>query len=128
MGRLVHFEIAADNPERAAEFYRKVFGWEIQKWEGPQPYWLITTGPDDKPGINGGIWQREQPLSGHDGFIGYRCTVDVSNLDEMVNKVTQNGGKVVAPKMAVPGVGWLAFCTDTESNIFGMMQSDESAK
>ncbi|HEY4687400.1 MAG TPA: VOC family protein [Candidatus Subteraquimicrobiales bacterium] len=128
MGRLVHFEIAADSPERAAEFYRKVFDWEIQKWEGPQPYWLITTGPEDKPGINGGIWQREQPLTGNEGLIAYRCTIDVASVDDAVKKVTENGGKVIVPKVAVPGVGWLAFCNDTESNIFGMMQSDESAK
>ncbi|MCX6616302.1 MAG: VOC family protein, partial [Acidobacteria bacterium] len=46
MPRVVHFEIAADNMERAAEFYEQVFGWKFQKWSGPQEYWLITTGPD----------------------------------------------------------------------------------
>lgn len=54
MPRVVHFEVHADDPERAANFYSGVFGWELAKWEGPQDYWLITTGPDDEPGINGG--------------------------------------------------------------------------
>jgi len=53
MPRPTHFEIPSDNPERAISFYEAVFGWKFQKWEGPMPYWLITTGPDSEPGING---------------------------------------------------------------------------
>ena len=130
MPRVVHFEIAADDPNRAAEFYEKVFGWEIEEWEeskGPE-YWLVTTGPDKTPGINGGIFRREKPLSGTDGLIGYRCTIDVPAIDEFIDKVAANGGQIVKPKMPVTGVGWLAFCKDTEGNGFGMMQGDMSAK
>ena len=61
MPRVVHFEIHADDPERAVNFYQDVFGWQIVKWEGPQDYWLITTGPDDEPGINGGLMKRSDP-------------------------------------------------------------------
>src|SRR3972149_5570591 len=60
MPRVIHFEIAADDPERAVAFYRKVFGWEIQKWEGPMEYWVITTGPKEEPGIDGGLGRRRQ--------------------------------------------------------------------
>ena len=52
MARVVHFEIPADQPERAIEFYSKIFGWQFQKWDGPMPYWMINTG--EGPGINGG--------------------------------------------------------------------------
>ncbi len=58
MPRPVHFEIHADDPERAAAFYRSVFDWEIEKWEGPREYWLVTTGPEGTPGINGGLMKR----------------------------------------------------------------------
>ena len=52
MARPVHFEIHADDPERAVEFYSAVLGWTFTKWEGPADYWLVTTGPDNEPGIN----------------------------------------------------------------------------
>ena len=44
MPRPVHFEIPAENPERAMQFYSTVFGWKFSKWEGPMDYWMITTG------------------------------------------------------------------------------------
>ncbi len=55
-------------------------------------------------------------------------SVDVPSVDDFVTKVTQNGGKVVAPKMAIPGVGYIAYCQDTEGNTFGIFESDPSAK
>jgi len=120
MLRVVHFEIPADNPQRAGEFYQGVFGWKIQKWEGPQPYWLCDTGTG--PGINGGIMQRSPQ------FQTVVNTIDVPSVDEYTKKIAGAGGKVVAPKMAIPKVGYLAYCLDTEGNIFGIMQSDSSAK
>lgn len=126
MPRVVHFEILATDPERAVQFYKDVFGWEISKWEGPEDYWLVTTGPEGEMGINGGIMRRTQEVDG-ESPTAYVCTVGVESLDEYVMKVEANGGSVVVPKMAVPGVGWLAYCKDTEGNQFGMMQPDESA-
>ena len=55
MARVVHFEIPVDNPDRAVKFYTDVFGWKIEKWEGPIDYWLITTGEENEPGINGAL-------------------------------------------------------------------------
>ena len=126
MPRVIHFEIHAENPERAVGFYRSLFGWEFKRWEGPMPYWLITTGSDTQPGINGGLLPPQGEIDGK-AVIAYVCTVDVPALDEYVNKATAGGGSVCLPKMAIPGVGWLAYCKDTEGNIFGMMQSDPSA-
>ena len=127
MPRVVHFEIHADVPERASDFYGKVFDWKIEKWTGPADYWLITTGPDQQPGINGGLMKREAPTKGI-SIIAYVCTIDVDSVDRFLERIKANGGSVVAPKMAIPGVGWLAYCKDTEGNMFGIMQSDESAK
>jgi uncharacterized protein len=122
MNRVVHFEISADDPERAVKFYTDVFGWEIKKWTGPQEYWLVTTGPcDGPPGINGGILKRMGP-------VGCVNTVDVSDVDEFAAKITAKGGQVVMPKMAVPGIGYLVYCKDTEDNVFGIMQFDQAAK
>jgi len=127
MSRVVHFEIHAANPERAIAFYQKVFDWSFQKWEGPMPYWLVTTGPSDQPGINGGLIQRQGEIDGQ-AVIAYVCTVDVQSVDTSTATVEANGGTVVVPKMPIPGVGWLVYCKDTEGNIFGMMQAAPDVK
>jgi len=122
MSRVVHFEIPADDPERSIKFYETVFGWTIEKWDGPIEYWLIMTGPEDQPGIDGGLARRTDPE------VGVENTIDVANLDLSLTAVADNGGQVIRPKMAVPGVGWMAYIKDTEGNIFGLMESDLEAK
>jgi predicted enzyme related to lactoylglutathione lyase len=119
MPRPIHFEIPADQPERAERFYKDVFGWKFTKWEGPHEYWMIDTGSDG-PGINGGMLRR-MPGSVTTNTMG------VGSVDETVRNVVANGGAVAVPKMAIPGVGWLAYCTDPEGNIFGLMQDDPKA-
>jgi uncharacterized protein len=126
MPRVIHFEIHAGNPTRAIAFYEKVFGWTFQKWEGPMEYWLVTTGPDAQPGINGGLMQRQGEIDGQ-AVIAYVCTIDVAAVDDSVKTIEANGGQIVVPKMPIPGLGWLVYCKDTEGNIFGIMQSDASA-
>ena len=59
MNRFTHFELATDDLEKTAAFYRNVFGWQIQKWEGPVDYWLVTSGDASTPGINGGLMLAE---------------------------------------------------------------------
>lgn len=124
MPRPIHFELLADNPERISQFYKNVFGWKIEKWDGPQEYWLCQTGEKDQPGIDGGIMRR--PEGGQ--VSPTTNTLDVPNIDEYIDKIKKHGGSIVAPKMAVPGVGWMAYCKDTEGNIFGIMQMDSNAK
>jgi uncharacterized protein len=127
VGRVVHFEIHADNPERAAEFYTALLGWKLTKWDGPMEYWMVFTGPDGTPGINGGMIRRQHPRSGNDGVIAYVCTVDVKNLDQSIEQAVKLGGAVALPKMPVPSVGWLAYVKDTEGNVLGLMEADEKA-
>ena len=126
MPRVVHFEIHAGDAERAINFYEKVFAWTFQKWEGPMPYWLVVTGPDDQRGINGGLVPRRGEIDG-ESVIAYVCTVDVEGIEASIATVEASGGTVVVPKMPIPGVGWLVYCKDTEGNIFGMMQADTTA-
>jgi hypothetical protein len=129
MSRPIHFEIHAADPARAIGFYEKLFGWSFTKWEGPMPYWVVKTGEDGTPGINGGLMPRQGPPPPNDcPVIAYVCTVDVENLDEAVSKASGLGAATALPKMAIPGVGWLAYMKDTEGNIFGMMQNDPAAK
>ena len=122
MNRPINFEIPAENPQAIMNFFEAVFGWKFHKWDGPMPYWTVTTGPNDAPGINGGIMPRrhpEQPMVN---------TVDVENLDATLATIEANGGIVVVPKMPVPKVGWLAYFKDPEGNIHGAMQADPDAK
>ena len=103
-----------------------MFGWEINKYDGSTDYWLITTGPEGEPGINGGMMRREAKRDGPSP-TAYVCTVDVPSIEEYMTKVTEKGGTVTTPKMPIPGSGWFAYCVDTEGNQFGIMQSDASA-
>lgn len=121
MSRVIHFEISADDPERVATFYRTLFGWTIDRWDGPAPYWVVTTGPTDQPGINGGIFVRQGP-------VGHVNTIDVADIDAFLRKVPGAGGEVVVLKRAIPGIGWNAYCKDTEGSVFGVLQSDPAAK
>lgn len=132
MARVGHFEIHADDPQRAIAFYGTLFGWEFNKWgeEGGGPeYWLITTGPAEEPGINGGLMKRmgDRPQPGQ-AVNAYVCTTMVASLDETIAAVDANGGHIALAKMPVPGIGWLAYFTDPEGNIFGAMQADAGAQ
>jgi predicted enzyme related to lactoylglutathione lyase len=127
MPRVVHFEIHAEKPERAIQFYTEMFGWQFNKWDGPMPYWVIKTGPDSQPGINGGLVPRRGPIDGQ-AVIAYVCTIDTPSLDESLRKAQSIGGSLALARMPIPGVGWLAYCKDTEGNIFGLMQADATVK
>ncbi len=126
--RVTHFEIHAENPERAMAFYSKSLGWEFNQWAG-QPYWLIKTGPSEQPGIDGGLLPRrgDGPLEGQ-AVNAFVCTVMTDSLDELLNTIPANGGSIALPKMPIPTVGWLAYFKDTEGNIFGAMQNDPNAR
>lgn len=122
MGRVIHFEIAADDVERAKKFYT-IFGWKIENSGMPgMEYWLAKTG-DTVPGIDGAIMPRKysekQPI---------RNTIDVDDIDDMIKKVESAGGKVEGEKAMIPGVGWYVNARDTEGNQFGMMQAVPDSK
>lgn len=120
MSRPVHFELPVEDADRAAAFYEKVFSWDIQKWEGA-PYWLVTSGPDSEPGINGALGQKS------DEFAEPTFVIGVEDIDAAVKSVTEAGASIVHEKMPIPGVGYAAYFTDTEGNRVGLFQDDESA-
>lgn len=126
-----HFEIHADDPERAAAFYRDALGWEIRKWEGGQlEYWMVMTAPEGSTemGINGGLVRRPTPLKEQCGSNAYVCTVIVDDYDAIAAKVVAAGGKESMPKFALVGMAWQGYFLDTEGNTFGLHQADANAK
>ncbi|MEK7156567.1 MAG: VOC family protein [Patescibacteria group bacterium] len=130
MNRVVHFEIQADDPERAAKFYREIFGWEITKFDSPaMEYWLVMTAPKDskEPGINGGLLRRNAKVEGK-GVNAFVCTAQVDNIDGTIKKILAAGGTEAMPKFALTGMAWQAYYLDTEGNIFGVHQVDSNAK
>jgi predicted enzyme related to lactoylglutathione lyase len=122
-GRVVHFEIHAENLERAAEFYKDVFGWKVWKWDGPDEYWLIKTGDPEEPGYDGGLMKRiGHTPADHIPVTSFVSTIAVENIDEALELVKKHGGAQINPKNEIPGVGWHAYAKDTENNCFGMIQ------
>ena len=121
MSRVIHFEIPASDPERASAFYKKVFGWTIEKWPGPMEYWMVTTGAEGTPGINGGLMKNIDVKTTTN-------TIGVNSVDAAIAAVQSAGGKLVMPKTPIPTVGYFAYCQDSEGNLFGVMQSDKNAK
>ncbi|HEY8623819.1 MAG TPA: VOC family protein [Casimicrobiaceae bacterium] len=129
MPRPIHFEIQASDPKRAIAFYTALFGWTFSKWDGPQDYWLIKTGEANTKGIDGGLLPRRGSApAAMQAVNAFVCTTDVADLDASLLRVGELGGTIVVPKMAIQTVGWLAYASDTEGNIFGMMKMDSAAK
>lgn len=124
---VVHFEIPADQPERAVKFYSELFGWKVEHMAGPMDYWLLQTVPTDaegqptRPGVNGGVMRRMMPGQAPVNYIG------VASVDEFVRKAERLGAKVLVPKMPVPEMGWFAQLTDTEGNVFAIWERDRAA-
>lgn len=122
----VHFEIPADDLEKVLAFYAGAFGWQYERTPMPGgsegEYVLVQTVEPGKPGMNGGIYKRTGPDDRPRTYIG------VASMDESLEKVTALGGSVVAPKMAIPGIGWWALIADPEGNVFGLFQDDQSVR
>src|SRR5437868_14234724 len=120
MQRVVHFEIYTNNPESVQPFYRDIFGWTFKKFEGgPIEYWLVTTGADNEPGINGGLTRPREGQS--PGTIN---TIAVASLEQSIRKIEQRGGKICVPKMKIPNIGWLAYAEDPAGNVFGILEPE----
>jgi uncharacterized protein len=115
MNRPVHFEILGNDPQALADFYGAVFGWEVAGWDGPQKYWLATTGPGTTPGIDGGLMHRhfEQPVIN---------TIAVASLEDTIAKIEAAGGSKIHGPHEVPGVGIHSYCADPEGILFGVLE------
>ena len=116
MATIVHFDIAADDPQRAKKFYESLFAWKMENPLGMTDYYLIETEDlDGNKGIGGGLGKRGDPSQ------------RITSYEKYSKKVEELGGTLVQPKMTVPGWGYLAICIDTEGNTFGLWQDDKNA-
>src|SRR5258706_13992197 len=82
---------------------------------------MVTAGADGTPGINGGLMKNTDVKTTTN-------TIGVDSVDASVEAVIKAGGKQVMPKTAIPTVGYFVYLTDTEGNLFGVMQADKNAK
>jgi predicted enzyme related to lactoylglutathione lyase len=122
-GRVVHFEIPADDVSRAREFYQSAFGWDLN----PIPevdYTMVNTTPTNEQGmptdpgaINGGMFKREPPVTLP------VITIDVEDIDKALERIGTLGGSTVQPKQSVMDMGFAAYFKDSEGNLMGLWQS-----
>ena len=121
MSGVVHFEIPADDQERAREFYGAAFDWRLDVMPELQYTNVVTTPIDEatqqplSPGaINGGMFERTSDLANP------IITVDVDDIDAALERITSLGGDVVQAKTAIPGMGYFGYFRDTEGNVLGL--------
>jgi predicted enzyme related to lactoylglutathione lyase len=117
MPNIVHFEIPADDIQRAKNFYAGLFGWKIESMQS-MDYMIID--PYSVPG--GGMMKRTQPEQ------QIMVNIGVPSVDEYAAKVEKLGGKIIVPKEAVPGMGYFVICKDTENNTFGIWEPNPTAR
>lgn len=118
------FGITADDVGRARHFYEEVFGWRFEPW-GPPDFYLIHTGDDSEPGVQGLLHKRREPATGT-GMTGFECTIGVENVDSIIRAVEANGGKIAMAKFHIPTVGTGFYFNDTEGNFVGAMQYEKA--
>ncbi|HVN74064.1 MAG TPA: VOC family protein [Methanoregula sp.] len=122
MPTIVHFDVAAEDPERAKKFYAALFGWKFESYPAMQYNIITTANLDGTPGVGGGLGKRMVPSQRITNYFG------VASIDTAMKQVKSLGGNVVSEKMAVPAMGYLANCTDTEGNPFGLWEADTNAR
>ena len=113
---IVHFEMPAQDGERAQRFYETVFGWQFQDAGMPGMQYLMLR--EGEPG--GAVYTDESAGKGPVIYFG------TQDIDMTLGQVREMGGEA-EEKQPIPTVGWFARCKDTEGNAFSLFQSDESA-
>jgi len=124
MATIVHFDVPVNDLERAKKFYETLLGWKFTSVPGmPMPYYLIETKDlKGKKSVGGGMGPRGAPDQKIVNYWG------VDSIEKYLPKVESMGGKIIMPKTAVPGWGYLAVCMDPEGNTFGLFEEDKKAK
>ncbi|MDD1718441.1 MAG: VOC family protein [Methanoregulaceae archaeon] len=122
MSAIVHFDVAVEDIERAKKFYSSLFAWKFESYPEMQYNLITTTNLDGTPGVGGGMGKRMDPSQRITNYFG------VSSIDKAMKMVKDLGGSLITQKMAVPGMGYLCNCLDTEGNPFGLWEQDEKAK
>ena len=121
MNSVVHFELPAQDRERAKKFYSAVFGWQMMDFDPKNT--MVSTTPTNEQGqplnpgaINGGIYTPDKPTTPS-------IVIDVPNLEAHLKLVEANGGKKVDDVIEIPGMGRYLRFSDPEGNLVGMWQT-----
>lgn len=112
------------------KFYADVFDWKFEDYTQflNSPYFVIITGEEGTPGINGGIQLRPADRPSQEmGTNAATLTMGVDDYDLFEQKILMAGGQVALPKMALNGMAWQGYYLDTEGNVFGIHQPDQSS-
>lgn len=125
MPRVTHFEIHSSDFDRTKKFYSDLFGWTFEKWPGPFEYWVVKTGADGEPGINGGLFKRMGPgpdANSAPPVVSYVCSVDGKEPAAAVaEKAVKLGATIAVPVQDMGGAGELVYVKDPDGNLFGYM-------
>lgn len=124
--KMTHFAVHIDDMDRAKNFYEEVFEWGFASY-GPSDFLQIKADKTENSELIGALQSRKYSVV-TEKIIGLECTVSVENIDEIIQRVESNGGRILMPKMAIPHVGWIAKFLDTEGNLICAMQSNNSAR
>ena len=117
MAKIVHFDMSANDIDRAKRFYESLFDWEFTLLPGPEEYHIIATkGLDGSEGLGGGMAKRRQPGEGITNFV------EVESIDESLKLAQQLGGAIVQDKTEIPGIAYIGVISDTEQNEVGVIE------
>jgi len=122
MSTIVHFDVPAENIDRAKKFYSELLGWKFESWPGMEYNLITTTNLEGVPGVGGGMGKRMDPSQRMVNYFG------VKSIDASIQQVKNLGGRMLSDKMAVPTMGYLANCVDTEGNTFGLWEENSEAR
>ena len=111
-GKICYIEMPATDPARSADFYSKVFGWNIrQRGDG-------ATAFDDTVGQLSGAWVPGRSPADQPDFMIY---IWVDSVAETITAVIANGCEIVQPIGAdAPEI--TARFRDPGGNILGLYQ------
>jgi uncharacterized protein len=122
MPTIVHFDVPAEDIDRAKKFYSALLGWKFESFPEMHYNLITTTNLDGTPGVGGGMGKRMEPSQRMMNYFG------ISSIDIAMKQVKRLGGKILSEKMAVPQMGYLVNCIDTEGNLFGLWEEDTRAR
>jgi uncharacterized protein len=127
--QLAHFAIHTDDLDRARKFYAGVFGWTFQGFGGgPITDFCQIKDASGKLLAPLGVLQSRKFNPAPQPVLGFECSITVDDVDAAARAIEANGGKVVMPKAAIPGVGWIVKFLDTEGNLACAVKYDPAAK